>query len=220
MYPEILEGERMRWVVVLAAVVGCEAGSCPAANAPRADDEPVSGATVDGVIAALAAQPFGEVALDWRDGEVTTATGSIEVIPGTGRRVQRPDCLEACDTTYKFSMACGPDQLYVDARGVVSTADGRLADDAWEGALVATALDGPLVWGLSPEPIPVDELEGTLDVRAVAEIDGEARDLGVRVFLQGIEGQLETVSFDAQYEHGSGDLETQTTSALGATPSL
>jgi hypothetical protein len=83
--------------------------------------------------------------------------------------------------------------------------------------VVATALDGPLVWRLAPEPIPIADLAGTLDAAAVAE-QGDARDLGLRVFLYGTDGVLDSVSFGLAYTRGEGELEASGLSALGATP--
>ncbi len=206
----------MRCLLALA-LVGCGHRACPAANEPRADDEVVSGATVDALVTAFAAQPFGEVPFVWRDGPATTATGSIEVVPGTATRVQRADCLEECHTNYKYAMACGPEQLSVEAHGSMSTADGRVVDAAWTGRVIATALEGPLEWSLSPEPIPLAELDGTLDAPTVAEISG-GRDLGLRVFLYGTDGVLEAASLDLDFAVGSGDTAASGVSALGATP--
>jgi hypothetical protein len=206
----------LRWLCGLA-LVGCADRPCPAANEPRADDEPVSGATVDALVEALQAQPFAEVPLTWRDGPQTTATGSIEVVPGTATRVQRPDCLQECHTRYRLTIECGPDELHVDAHGTASTADGRVVDAAWTGSLVVTALEGPLVWGLSPEPIPLEDLTGALDAPAVAEIEG-ARELGLRVFLYGTDGVLTSVSFALAYTQGEGELESSGTAALGGSP--
>jgi hypothetical protein len=206
----------MRWMCGLA-LVGCADRPCPAANEPRADDEAVSGATVDALVTALQAQPFLEVPFVWRDGPETRATGSIEVVPGTGTRVQREDCLKECRTSYHLTMACGPDELWADAHGTASTADGRVVDAAWTGSIVATALDGPLVWWLSPEPIPIADLAGTLDAAEVAQ-KGDARDLGLRVFLSGADGVLDAVSFGLAYARGEGELEASGVAALGATP--
>jgi hypothetical protein len=206
----------LRWLSVLA-LVGCADRPCPAAHEPRADDEPVSGATVDALVAALAAQPFAEVPFTWRDGLQTTATGALEVVPGTAARVQRPDCLKECRTSSRLTIECGPDELWVDAHGTASTADGRVVDAQWTGSLVATALEGPLVWSLSPQPVPIEDLSGTLDGPAVAELS-DGRDLGLRVFLYGTDGRLDSVSFDLAFTRGEGELEASGVAALGSTP--
>jgi hypothetical protein len=205
-----------RWIGAFA-LVGCADRPCPAANEPRADDVPVSGATVDALVAAFAAQPFASVPLTWRDGAQTTATASIAVVPGTGTRVQRADCLTECRTSYHLAMACGPDELYVDARGTASTADGRVVDAEWTGSVAVTALGGELQWGTSPDPIPEAELKGTLDLVQVGELEPDDRDLGLRVFLYGVEGRLTSMSFDVERTSGRGDLESSGVSALGST---
>lgn len=211
----------MRGLVPLVGLLAACDRVCEAAYEPRLDTDMVSGVSVDSLSQALAAQPFATVPLEWRDGAATIAHASVAIEPGTAHRSQRPDCLEECHTKYQLLMECAPDRLAVAVRGTAWTEDGRVGRLAWTGLITATAVDGPIRWEVYSDRVAPELVDGTADWRTLAEVNEEAVDLGVSVYLSGVDGALSGVAFDLYSREdvdGDGTIDIQRFSGVGGTP--
>jgi len=194
-------------------VSACGSIPCRAARAPVSDDEAVSGATGADVLAATG-ERFDGLPVEWRFGGETLVGGVVDVEAGTGRRVNRPDCVRACLTTYQLSMACGPDELVHVASARVWTDDGRLDGVRFDGTTSATALGGSLGWYFSGE-LPWAEAQSAFTREELGQDERWEID-AVRVHLYGADSDVQMVSFD--FLSHSVQLDAESASALGAPP--
>jgi hypothetical protein len=77
---------------------------------------------------------------------------------------------------------------------------------------------GPVLWRTSPEPVPEDEVQGSIDLREVAEIPASAGEVELRVHLSGQNETLLEVSADVLSHQYHGEFESNASSSLGGPP--
>jgi len=183
---------------------------CKHADVQIADDADVLGVTGAWVVE-HGTRSFQDIPIRWHFGGTTTISGTIAVEPGTARRVNRPDCVPACQTRYRLAMACPPDAVVLDAVAIVTTADGRLSEARFEGEAVGRAQGGSH-WEFRGE-FPWSEKVGGFTALELGK-DDRHDPSAVRLWTGGAVEPTHSVSLDA----ASDGKNSTRTAALGGHP--
>lgn len=183
----------------------------------RPDDEAINGVAAEDLQTVLLT-PDGGLPLLWNNGDETTVEASITTILGTARLSQRSDCVAECDTRFQLLMACGPDQLRVDATLKVETADGLLDEEVPATLTALRSVDGEVVWSLYAEFL-LDGADSRIDPASIGEAcgSGETRDEGIIVWSDGRDGAIEQVSVGHMVTLELGRDDANCTGGLGST---
>lgn len=179
-----MRGIVLLWVLCSACV---REDGCDSSFVPVADDEDVSGVTVDALRGWLA-QEHEPIPLVWIDGRKTTLETRMVVADEGALRVARPACRATCRGPGEPAPAeCGQDRLTSRMAALLATRDGALAGEP----MVGRAWVEGHQWRADLGPATGASLAGDLDVFELVDLDPDTFQMELRATLVGRRHRVE-----------------------------
>lgn len=192
-----------RALLLCSLSIACAGVEDPCASPliPVADDEEVSGVTVDAVRAWFSDE-HDPVPLRWSDGRHTTLEPLLVIGDEGARRVSAPRCRETCRAPgVPAPTDCPPDRITTHTAALLATTDGALDGEPMVGRVWIQGHQ----WRAELVPSRGASLSGDLDVLELVDLAPDAFQMELRATLLGRRHRVEKAELRLHTLHDTPD---------------